>query len=272
MPASREFKEIYEKSGITTPYRDYVERMAIFTSLTFIITAVSTTAVHSLLLGLPGPKLLPAVFSTSFTACIIVALALLYYPLYRRNQMCSKIESGLVYTLSYMTVLSAGGISVDRIIERVSEVEENPPLKQLAKKFMMDIRLLGFDVTSALKDISRRSPSEVLSKLLNSVNNTIQTRGDLKGLLTYEVNGQLQRKRDKIKKVIGTQTQMGEIYITLMVIAPILFILILTILSILGGPFGTSSVLQLNLLVFFGIPVMAIGFIIILDTILGGEE
>jgi len=271
MPASREFREIYERSGINTPFEDYVRRLALVTALVFASTAAASTAVHSLLLRVPGPRLIPAVFSLSLAASGLAAFALLYYPLHRRNQMRAKIDDSLVYSLGYMTVLSAGGVSIERIMERVSEVEERSPLKLLAAKFMMDLKLFGFDMTSALRDISRRSPSEALRKLLDSVNNTVQTSGDLKTLLTYEVERQLQMKREKLRKMMGTLTYMGELYVTLMVVAPVLFILMLTILSVLGGALG-SSVLQLNLLVFFGIPLMAAGFIIVLDTVLGGEE
>jgi hypothetical protein len=56
-----------------------------------------------------------------------------------------------------------------------------------------------------------------------------------------------------------------------MVVGPILFILMITILSVFSGA-GSSSVLQLNLIVFFGIPVLAAAFIIILDTQLEGDE
>lgn len=272
-PASAEFKEIYRESGFSMLFQDYIKRIALFISTAFALTAVSFTLVHYFFLHLPGQRLLPAVFSLSLAVSGLVAFALLYHPLHRRNQMRTKIENDLVYSLSYMTVLSASGISLERIMERVSEVEESPPLKQLAKKFMMNIWLFGFDVTSALKDISSRTPSEVLKKLLGSLNNTVQTSGDLEGLLTYEVERQLQRKRDGLKKTMGTLLYMGEIYVTLMVVAPILFILMLTILSVIGsGLFGASSVLQLNLIVFFGIPLMATGFIIVLDTILGSEE
>jgi len=272
LPMFREFREIYEKSGITTLHSDYIKRMAILTALTFVSTAVLSTIVHGHILKLPVLKLISTVFLLSFTACGIMVCVLFYYPYYCRNQMRAKIESGLVYTLSYMTVLSAGGISIDRVMQRVSEIEENPPLKQLAQKYMVDTQLLGFDVSAALKDISRRSPSEAFSKLMNSVNNAMQTKGDIKDLLMYEVERQLQSKRDRMKREMGAQNHMGEIYITLLVIAPILFILMLTILSILGGPQGASTILQLTLFIFFGIPVMAIGFLIILDMVLVGEE
>lgn len=273
LPASTEFREIYGESGVSLLYQDYVKRMAFYISMAFTLTATSFTLVHHFFLHLPGPRLIPAVFSLSLAVSGLIAFILLYYPLHHRNQRRGKLENDLVYSLSYMTVLSASGIPIERIMERVSEVEENPSLKQLATKFMMNIELFGFDATSALRDISSRSPSDILKKLLDSMNNTIQTSGDLKGLLTYEVERLLQRKRDGLKKMMGTLTYIGEMYVTLMVVAPILFILMLTILSVMGsGPFGASSILQLNLIVFFGIPLIATGFLIVLDTVLRGEE
>jgi len=273
IPGSKEFEEIYRKSGIPTLYRDYVRRIAILTSLAFILSGISYTVVHSLILGLSGLKLLLAVLSLTFTSCSLVVFILLFYPLYRRNQIRTKIENSLIYTISYMTILSACGIHIDRIMERISEVEENPAIKQLATKFMINVRLLGLDVISALKQTSRSSQSEILSNLLASVSNTIQTSGDLKGLLQFEVKTELERKRERMKKMIGTLTYVGEIYVTLLVVTPILIILMLTIVSVIGfGPASASSVIQLNLMVFLGIPVLAIGLLIILDTIIGGEE
>jgi len=273
MPGSREFREIYAESGSLTLFEDYVRRTALLTSVAFALTAIVSAAVHSLVLHLPGPRLIPAVFSLSIAASGLTGFALLYRPLHRRNQMRGKIDDGLVYALSYMAVLSAGGVSIEQMMERVSEVEENPPLRRLAEKFIMDVSFFGFDVSSALRDISRRSPSEALRKLLDSVNNTVLTSGDLKSLLTYEVERQLRRRREGLKKTMGTLTYLGEMYVTLMVVSPVLFILMLTILSVLGGGgVGVSSVLQLNLVVFLGIPIMAAGFMIVLDAVVGGEE
>lgn len=272
LPTS-EFLDIFRESGISLLFQDYVRRAAAFTSTAFILTAVSTALLHSYFFHLNGSRLLVAVFSLSLAASGLVAFALLFYPLHRRNQMRKKIDNGLVYSLSYMTVLSASGVSIERIMEKVSEVEENAPIRRLAEKFLVNTGLFGFDVSSALKDVSSRCPSENMRKLLESVNNTIQTSGDLKSLLTYEMERQLQRKKEGLKKLLGTLTYIGEFYVTLMVFAPVLFILMVTVLSVLSRSLlGASSVLQLNLIVFFGIPVIAAGFLIILDTIFGGEE
>ena len=79
-------------------------------------------------------------------------------------------------------------------------------------------------------------------------------------------------KRENLKKILSTMTYMGELYVALLVVGPILFILIITILSILGGGASSGSVLQLNLITFIGVPILATGFIILLDTSIGGEE
>jgi archaellum biogenesis protein FlaJ (TadC family) len=172
-----------------------------------------------------------------------------------------------------MAVLASSGMPIERILETVSVVEDNPPLNRLTRKFLTNIKLLGVDVHTAIRDIADKSPSRMLSRHLEAIRTTIMTSGDLKGLLTYEVGRQLAKKKEKLRNTLNTLVYVGELYVTLLVVTPVLFILMITILSLMGGAsFGKSSALQLNLIVFFGIPVMASAFILFLDIILGGEE
>jgi archaellum biogenesis protein FlaJ (TadC family) len=97
------------------------------------------------------------------------------------------------------------------------------------------------------------------------------TSGDVKNLLLYEVDRQLQKKREVLKNSVNMLVYVGEIYVTMMVVTPVLFILMITILSIMGG-IGGGAVVQLNLIIFFGIPLMTAAFIIILDQVLVIEE
>ena len=133
------------------------------------------------------------------------------------------------------------------------------------------MNLLGLDILSALNEMADHSPSKSLAKQIASIRSTIMTSGDLKNLLLYEVDRQLQKKRETLKNSVNTLVYVGEIYVTMMVVTPVLFILMITILSIMGG-MGTGSVLQLNLIIFFGLPVMAAAFVIILDQVLVIEE
>jgi flagellar protein FlaJ len=171
-----------------------------------------------------------------------------------------------------MAVLSASGMPIERILERITEVEDNPPLIHLSKKFLMNVKLFGMNVRTALKDIADMSPSHTFAKQLEAIRTVISTSGDLKTLLTYEVDRQLQVKRESLKSKLNSLVYIGEIYVAMMVITPILFVLLIAILSILGGGLGGSAIVQLDLLVFVGIPILSAVFLVLLDQTMGTEE
>ncbi len=248
--------------------------LMLFASLVAFISAFAIGAlIHYFLFNLTLFQYFIAVLTFSSIVSLTVPIIFIVYPLYRRSQRRKEIDANLVYTTGYMGVLSAGGISIEKMFERVTQVEKPPPIKDLAKRLITNIKMFGLDVTSSLGDITLRSPSEAFSKLLIGITNTVKTSGDLKSLLTFETKRLLHAKREQLKKTLGTLMTLGEIYVTVMVMGPIVLIVMLTILSIMGNvAFGLSPVDQLNLLVFFGLPTISTVFIIILNGVLPEEE
>lgn len=267
----QEFKEIYSESGIELLFRDYVKRSTLIIATVFILSAISSYFVHVAVLHVSGTKMILAVSTMTMTITTLSVLIILFYPLQRKSENTKKIESGLLYSLGYMTVLSASGLGIETIMERVAEVEDNESIRQLASKFVLNMKLFGMDIISSLLDITQRSSSSVLKHLIGSITNNIQTSGELKSLFKFEVDRQIQAKRENLKKMLNTMTYMGEFYVALLVVGPILFILIITIMSTLGGG-NTGSILQLNLITFLVVPILGTAFIILLDTSIGGEE
>jgi flagellar protein FlaJ len=266
-------KQVYRKSGIPKLYESYMALM-LFTSLvTFISAFTIAVLLHHFLFDLTLLQYFVAVLTISSIASLTVPIIFILYPVYRRNQRKKEIDANLIYTTGYMGVLSAGGIPIERIFERAIQVEQHPPIKDLAKRLITNIKMFGLDVTSSLKDITIRSPSETLSKLLTGITNTVKTSGDLKSLLTFETKRLLHMKREQLKKTLNTLVSLGEIYITAMVMGPIVFIVMITILSIMGNvAFGLSPVAQLNLIVFFGLPTISALFILILNSVIPEEK
>lgn len=267
------FKQIYQKSGTTRFYESYMALMLFASLVTFVSAFAMGALLHHFLFNLTLFQYFIAVLTFSCVISLTIPIIFILYPLYRRSQRGKEIDANLVYTTGYMGVLSAGGISIERIFERVTQVERHPPIKDLAKRLIANIKMLGLDVTSSLADITLRSPSETFSKLLIGITNTVKTSGDLKNLLTFETKSLLHAKRQQLKKTLGTLISLGEIYIAAMVMGPIVFIVMITILSVMGNvAFGLSPVDQLNLLVFFGLPTISTIFIIILNGVLPEEE
>jgi flagellar protein FlaJ len=267
-----ELKEEFNKSGFKTIFQDYIRKVNLIALLTFVSISILSLAINTLLFDLSQSRVIIASLAIASSFSITVLIIGHVKPVYQKNQNMNYLENNLIYSLSYMSCLSSSGMPLERIFRRVSEVEDNPPLQALINKFLVNVNLLGIDVLTALNQMAEQSPSKTLAKQVTSIRTTVMTSGDLKNLLLYEVERQLQKKREKLKNSINTLVYLGEIYVTIMVVTPVLFILMITILSIMGGSFGGSSIVQLNLIIFFGLPVMAAAFLIILDQVLVIEE
>jgi flagellar protein FlaJ len=266
-------KQAYEQSGILRLYESYIALMLFLSIVTFVSAFIAGTLLHYFLLKLAIVQSIMAVSVLSVTASIIVIVVFVVYPVYRGKQRRTEIETNLVYTAGYMGILSAGGISVERIFDRVIQVERHPAIRDLAKRLITDVKVFGLDAISSLNDVIKHSPSEVFSKLLVGITNTLKTSGDLKSLLTFETERLLHTKREQLKKTLNALLGLGEVYIAGVVMGPVTFIIMITILSVMGTvTFGISPIMQLNLLVFLGIPMICSIFILILNSVLPEEE
>lgn len=266
-------RQVYERSGTSRLYESYVSLMLFASLVAFVVTFSVGGVLHYFLFKLAVLQFSVAVLMLSVIVSLVVCILFVVHPLYCKGQRRKEIDSNLIYTVGYMGVLSAGGISVERIFDRVIQVERHPPIGDLAKRLITDIRLFGLDVVSSLNDVIKHSPSEVFSKLLIGITNTLRTSGDLKSLLMFETERLLHAKREQLKKTLNTLLGLGEVYIAGVVMGPITFIVMIAILSIMGNvAFGISPVMQLNLLVFFGIPAISVVFIVVLNSFLSEEE
>ncbi len=71
-----------------------------------------------------------------------------------------------------------------------------------------------------------------------------------------------------LKKYADTLSMLSEVYVALLLTAPLLFIIMLSVMSVLGGGSlgGLSSDMLLRLITYLGIPVCAAIFLIIVDS------
>lgn len=273
IPHLRVFKENYLKSGISLTYESYMAVMFFACVITFVLAFVVGLVIHSYFFMVPLYQSIIAVAVLAVVSVLLVLVLFITQPLLRLRKRKAEIDSNLVYTAGYMGVLSAGGISVERAFSRVVEVEPRLAIRELAARFVSNVRMFGLDVASSLEDVKVHSPSDVFSKLLTGVINILGTSGDLKNLLLFETSRLLTLKREQLKKTLSALIALAELYVTAMVMAPITFIIMLTILSVLGtSQFGLSSATQLNLIVFFGLPVICTVFIVVLDGILPKDD
>jgi archaeal flagellar protein FlaJ len=267
LPTLPGYRDAYEQAGLPLIYESYLST-AFFLSFIISIPSFSLSLfVENRILKIP---LLPSAIASIILGLVSFAVSLLVwllYPLERRRSFKSKLERQMAYSFGILGALAAAGIGVERLFERLAATETNPVLAELARRFLRDVKVFGLDTESALREVASHSPSLAFSKMLESMAVAFRTTGSMHDLVMFESARLFAEKKDKLKKNVSDLAVMSELYITLVVVGPIIFIVMLTIFIFLPTT-GTlpSPTILINILVFIGIPSISVGFTLLLDS------
>jgi len=191
------------------------------------------------------------------------------YPLYRASERRRLIERSLLYTVSYMSVLAAGGASLEHIIERVSEVEPEKELKSEFEGIIRSIKVLGYDLPTALTVAAERTPSPLLARIFVGLRETALTSGDLRSYLNYLASTMIREKESKLESLVNTLSFLSEVYVTAMVAAPVIFILLFVLMSMIGGAvFGLDPIVLTIIVILIYMPSTSLLMFLLYDSVI----
>lgn len=265
------YYSVYLKSGLELYFPAYISVMLFSSFLTFITTMIISFYLHYFVLSytLLTSGILSFILSIATSGLV---LGLFYaYPIYAGHSVARKIERGLPETLNFMASIASAGLTAEEILERAAEFESDPSIKKILTLIVREIQLMGKDVVTAIKEAIDRCPSLTMSALLEGLLNVILTSGDLASFLHAETMRFLQLKRERLKKVVGSIALAAEGYIALVVVFPTILIIMLSIMGVIGGSiFGVPPAVLTPLFIFILTPMLAIGILIMIDSILSG--
>ncbi len=271
LPTLSGYKEVYEQAGIPRIYESYLSSAFLLSFVVFFPFFLVSLIIELFALRISFEL---AILGSSILGGIgfAVSLALwLFYPLQRRDNYKNKLESQLAYSFGILGVLAAAGLTLDRMFEGISTSETNPVLAGLARRFLRNVRIFGMDIEAALREVADHSPSLAFSRMLESVSVAFKTTGSLHNLIMFESGRLFTEKREKLKKGVSSLAVMAELYITLVVVGPIIFIVMLAIFLFLpsGGSHSLPDpTLLINILIFIGIPAVSAMFVLLLDSMI----
>ena len=197
----------------------------------------------------------------------IISMALAYfYPVSEANSIGLKINQELPFVTIHMSAIASSGIEPSNIFKIILKGGEYKYTSIEFKKLMNLINFHGEDLVSALRKIANTSPSNKLKDLLNGFAVTITSGGDLNLFLNEHAKSMLfeyKLEREKYSKMSET---FMDIYISVAVAAPMIFLMIFVIIGSTGlmGSFLGMSTNTLSFLLILILVVLNILFLIIL--------
>ena len=187
------------------------------------------------------------------------------YPSYLVGERKRKLEAALPTAAGYMTAMASAGVTPDRIFLSLTKEKIGEAIVKDARKISRDIQVFGYDIVHALEEASLRSPSAKYSSFLEGIVGTFTSGGELQRYLEVSSETLMNDKVQSEKNFIDTLGIMAELFMVMGVVAPIFFIVILAMMSMLGGSAGNANLLM-AVMVYIIIPVSELVIIVLIDA------
>ena len=263
-----ELSEAYGKAMLTTPFEIYVRRSTIVTVVSFLTATIALSSTFYFVMKFPwfGALMLGATVGAS--VALIVLLVMVYYPYHIAKTRGESIRIRLMYTLSYMTAIAAAGMIPEKMFEKVAEIDPSKDIRREALRILRDIKMLGYDTLTVLRNRATSAPSPVLQEFYSGLRNVIITGGDLREYLSFYLRKLFRERSEELSRLTSALATISEIYITLLVAGPIITIITLSIMDIIGGKlFNLSPTLLMLVFLFVLVPFSATAILVIVDMI-----
>ena len=193
----------------------------------------------------------------------------LSYPAFLAKIRAKKIDVSLPNAIALMHALSRGGGSV---IEFFAILSKNKDLYgEVATEMdmiMKDIKVFNCNIKVAIENAMSNTPSENFKKFLESLLTIIYSGGNLTEFFSSKSEQYRAVALQKNKEFMETVSILSEVYITLFAAGPLLIITMLLVLGIIGG----VNLGLLSLIIYVIIPGSAVMFILLLSSIVEGED
>jgi len=249
----RRLGESLKKAGFVFLLESYVSTIFFTTFLSFFLGLVFSIFFFLFSIDLVAPFISIVDFSeVNFlirlleviwiipTIMIMTFLVLVYYPATEQSSVGQKIDYELPFATIQMAAIAGANIEPSNIFRIIALGKEYPHIKREAKKLMNQINLYGYDLVTALKNVAYASPSKQWADLLNGLSTTIKSGGDLSRLLSKKAETLLFEYRIQREKATKSAETFMDIYISVVIAAPMLMMLLLIMMSVSGIGFSFS--------------------------------
>lgn len=264
-------KEI-KQAGWEYSIRGYIG-MSIFGSLLGFLITFLLGIIFSLIISVTDNN--PLAVGIGIFSSLIIGLIVGFFifwlfrwvpgGIYIRDRRVS-IDNALPTVASYMSAMTSSGVPPAAIFSSLAKEEIDPVITHEAELINRDIEILGLDILKALEQASFRSPSERWSGFIEGIIATVTSGGELSTYLATETKSYMKLKQEETKEFIEELGVMAEIFMVLGVVAPLFFVIMIAIVSILQTDPGNSILPLLMGIIYFVVPFLMIIVLILLST------
>jgi len=186
------------------------------------------------------------------------------YPSLERSSIESKINHELPFATIHMSAISGSSIEPSKIFQIIISTKEYPAIEKELYKIINEMNIFGKDLVTALRTAAQKCPSKKLSDLFNGIATTVTSGGDLSDFFDKRANTLLFDYRLEREKETKSAETFMDIYISVVIAAPMILMLLLIMMKVSGIGISLSTGM-ITLIMISAVVVINIGFLTLLQ-------
>lgn len=203
------------------------------------------------------------IFWIIFAIPMLTGILMYFYPSSEAKSLGGKINRELLFVTIHMSAIATSGIEPISIFKIILKNDEYKYTNTEIKKLMNLINFHGDDLVTALKKISRTSPSLKLRELLDGLATAMTSGGSIYQFLDKHAESlAFDYKLEREKSIKVSETFM-DIYISIVIAAPMILLMLFVIIGTTGlmSNFLGLSTGALSILIILAIILLNVGFL-----------
>jgi archaeal flagellar protein FlaJ len=259
-----------KKGGVLIAFKPYIAFMVLASIIAFAISIPISFILFPFLSGIPMLSVMNFLFTLviAVSAALITLMMVYIYPGLKASGRNGPIDKNLPYISNFLTLLSSSNVPPSVIFESMAKIETLKEVRLEFSNIIRDIEVFGNDLMSSILDNAKLTPNEHLGEILQGYVATVRTGGNPTEYLKITTEKVTKERVGKLDLMLESLAAMAEIYIMMLVAAPLLFVVLFVTLGMIGSGTiaGMSMSLVLYLLTYLGIPIMGAIMMVIIST------
>lgn len=193
--------------------------------------------------------------------------SLLAMPYFIADERKREINVLLSDSISFMYALSVGGLDQLEILQAIAKAQDT--YGEVSREFesiVLETEYFDTDYRTAIRNQALQTPSDELAQFLTDMLSIINSGGDMERFLEEQKNKHMRTSQQEQEEFLDTLELFGEMYMTLSLF-PLLLIIILVIMSMMGE----AQDFLLYVTVYGLIPLIGVGFLVLVSTVVQDE-
>jgi len=260
-----------QKSNLDILFQSYIAMMFMSAFLAVIISFIVVIFLFFFSISLGPPFIefyegnyllrLVKIFWIPIIVPVIVFISLYYYPNTEKQSIAKRVNQELPFAVIHMSAISGSGIQPSEIFRIIGLSKEYPYLRKEIRKILNQINLYGYDLVTALNNTASNTSSIKLAELFTGLATTITSGGEFSDFFQKRAETLLNDYRLERQKYAKTAETFMDIYISVVIAAPMVLMLLLIILTIGNFDIGFTTT-QITFVIISVIAIINVFFLI----------